>query len=69
MPYAQVGDIRLYYEVRGDGSPVLLIPGFGADTRLFANVVPLLATSYQVVVLDPRGGGQSDKPAGLYSIE
>ena len=45
MPYAQVGDIKLYYEVHGDGRPVVLIPGLGADTRLFFNVVPLLATS------------------------
>ena len=69
MPYAQAGDIRLYYEVHGDGPPVLLVPGLGADTRLFSNVVPLLATSRQAVVLDPRGGGLSDKPAGRYSIE
>jgi len=69
MPYAQVGDIKLYYEVHGDGPPVLLVPGLGADTRLFSNVVPLLAASRQVVVLDPRGGRLSDKPAGPYSIE
>jgi 3-oxoadipate enol-lactonase len=69
MPYAQVGDIKLYYEVQGDGPPIVLIPGLGADTRLFANVVPLLATTHQVVMLDPRGGGQSDKPKGQYSIE
>jgi 3-oxoadipate enol-lactonase len=69
VPYAQVDDIKLYYEVHGDGPSVLLIPGLGADTRLFVNVVPLLARSHQVVVLDPRGGGQSDKPAGQYTIE
>jgi pimeloyl-ACP methyl ester carboxylesterase len=69
MPYAQVGDIKLYYEVHGDGPPILLIPGLGADTRLFISVVPLLATSHRVVVVDPRGGGQSDKPTGQYSIE
>ena len=69
MPYAQVGDIKLYYEVHGDGPPVVLVPGLGSDTRLFFNVVPLLATLHQVIVLDPRGGGQSDKPTGGYSIE
>jgi 3-oxoadipate enol-lactonase len=69
MPYAQVGDIKLYYEVHGDGPPVVLVPGLGSDTRLFFNVVPLLATLHQVIVLDPRGGGQSDKPSGGYSIE
>jgi 3-oxoadipate enol-lactonase len=69
MPYAQIGDITLYYEVHGEGPPVVLVPGLGADTRLFANVVPLLATRHQVVVVDPRGGGRSDKPTGGYSIE
>ena len=69
MPYAQVGDIKLYYEEHGDGPPILLIPGLGADTRLFARVVPLLAVRHRVVVLDPRGSGQSDKPTGQYRIE
>ncbi len=69
MAYARVGDIKLFYEVHGEGSPVVLIPGLGADTRLFFNVVPLLAVRHKVIVLDPRGGGQSDKPTGDYSIE
>lgn len=69
MPYAQVGDIKLYYEVHGDGPPVVLVPGLGSDTRLFFNVVPLLATLHQVILLDPRGAGQSDKPTSGYSIE
>jgi 3-oxoadipate enol-lactonase len=69
MAYAQVGDIKLFYEVHGEGSPVVLIPGLGADTRLFFNVVPLLAVCHKVIVLDPRGGGQSDKPTGDFSVK
>ncbi len=69
MAYARVGDIKLFYEVHGEGSPVVLIPGLGADMRLFSNVVPPLASRHRVIVLDPRGGGQSDKPTGDYSIE
>jgi 3-oxoadipate enol-lactonase len=69
VAYAQVGDIKLFYEVHGEGSPVVLIPGLGADTRLFFNVVPILAVRHKVIVVDPRGGGQSDKPTGDYSIE
>jgi len=68
MPSAQAGDIKLYYEVRGSGDPLVLIPGLGSDTRLFSTVIPRLAERNRVVVLDPRGGGQSDKPAGPYSI-
>jgi pimeloyl-ACP methyl ester carboxylesterase len=69
MPYAQVGDIKLYYEVHGDGPPVVLVPGLGSDTRLFFLGVPFLATLHQVILLDPRGPGQSDKPTSGYSIE
>jgi 3-oxoadipate enol-lactonase len=69
MPHAQIGDVSLYYEVHGTGAPVVLIPGLGADTRLFFNITKQLAAQRQVVVLDPRGGGKSDKPAGPYSIE
>lgn len=68
MPHAQAGDIKLYYELHGSGDPLVLIPGLGSDTRLLSTVVPRLAARNRVVVLDPRGGGQSEKPAGPYSI-
>lgn len=68
MPYARAGDVTLYYEVHGSGEPLVLIPGLGSDTRLFSTVVPRLAERNRVVVLDPRGGGRSDKPSGPYSI-
>jgi len=68
MPYAEVGDIRLYYELQGEGPPVVLLPGLGADTRLFSSIVPLLASGHQLIVLDPRGAGRSYKPTGRYTI-
>ncbi len=68
MPYAQAADIKLYYEVQGRGDPLLLIPGLGSDARFFTTLVPRLAERNQVVAVDPRGGGRSDKPAGPYCI-
>lgn len=68
MPYAEAGDIRLHYEVHGSGDPLLLIPGLGSDSRFFRLLVPSLAERRQVLVVDPRGGGRSDKPPGPYSI-
>jgi pimeloyl-ACP methyl ester carboxylesterase len=68
MPYAQAGGIKLYYERHGRGDPLVLIPGLGTDTRLFAAVLPRLSGRNQVVLLDPRGAGRSEKPAGPYSI-
>ncbi|HSZ36816.1 MAG TPA: alpha/beta fold hydrolase [Acidimicrobiales bacterium] len=69
MPSVRVNDIELYYEVHGDGSPLLLIPGLGVDVRFFARIIDGLATSCSVVAFDPRGAGRSDKPDIPYSID
>lgn len=69
MPRAEVNGIGLYYEVHGTGPALLLIPGLGADTRLFAGIVGPLAAIRQVIVFDPRGAGRSDRPPGPYAIE
>jgi 3-oxoadipate enol-lactonase len=69
MARANVNGIELYYEDHGTGPALLLVPGLGADTRLFGGIIGPLAVNCQVVTFDPRGGGRSDKPPGPYSIE
>jgi pimeloyl-ACP methyl ester carboxylesterase len=69
MPRASINGIELYYKRHGSGPALLLIPGLGADTRLFAGLMGPLAATFQVIVFDPRGAGQSDKPPGPYTIE
>jgi pimeloyl-ACP methyl ester carboxylesterase len=69
VPIATVDGLRLYYESYGQGSAVVVIPGLGADSRLFRAFAQQLSVANRVVVLDPRGSGQSDKPDGPYSID
>lgn len=69
MPRATVNGIELYYEDFGTGPPLLLVPGLGADTRLFGGITGPLGATCQVVLFDPRGGGRSDKPPGPYTVE
>ncbi len=69
MPSVRVNDIELYYEVHGEGSPLLLIPGLGVDVNFFRGIIDDLATSCRVVAFDPRGAGRSDKPDVPYSID
>jgi pimeloyl-ACP methyl ester carboxylesterase len=69
MPSVRVNDIELYFEVHGEGSPLLLIPGLGVDVRFFRGIIDDLATSCRVVAFDPRGAGRSDKPDVPYSID
>jgi 3-oxoadipate enol-lactonase len=69
MATARVNGIELYYELRGSGPAVTVIPGLGTDTRLFLPIVTVLARRYQVMVFDPRGAGRSEKPDVPYSAE
>jgi pimeloyl-ACP methyl ester carboxylesterase len=62
-------DTRLHVEVRGEGTPVLLLPGAGADHyALLPQVRALTAAGFQTYTLDPRGVGRS-LPAEPYDVE
>ncbi|KYG25781.1 alpha/beta fold hydrolase [Priestia endophytica] len=52
----------LYYEVSGNGRPVVLLHSGGADLRDWMFVAPLLAKHYRVIVFDGRGAGKSPSP-------
>jgi len=49
----------LYYEVRGQGPPVLLIPPAGGDGWLYASIAELLADTYKVITYDRRANARS----------
>lgn len=60
--YAEVNGTHLYYELAGDGEPVVLLHGLGGDTRDWQVVFATLAAQYQVVRYDMRGFGRSALP-------
>jgi pimeloyl-ACP methyl ester carboxylesterase len=68
VPKVKVNDIQLYYEVHGQGEPLVLIMGLGASTLGWDMQVPTFSRESQVVAFDNRGSGRSDKPATLYTI-
>jgi pimeloyl-ACP methyl ester carboxylesterase len=68
MPTIPVNDTHLYYEIHGEGQPLLLIHGLGSSTRDWELQVPEFAKSHRVITFDLRGHGRSDKPAGPYSM-
>lgn len=70
MPEARAADgCRIFYEVRGRGRPVLLIPGLGGSGAFWSGVTEHLAREFLTVAIDHRGAGRSDRPPGTYSIE
>jgi 3-oxoadipate enol-lactonase len=54
--------VSLEVPAQGQGDPVLLLPGFGADVSVFARQVPELARAHRVLGVNPRGVGLSDAP-------
>jgi len=68
MPRVLLGDLNVYYEVHGEGEPLILLHGLGSSTRDWQFQLDDFAAHYQVITLDLRGYGQTDHPPGPYSI-
>lgn len=68
MPKVTVNGLKLYYEIEGDGEPVVLIPGFAAGRWIWFKQTADLSRNFRVIIFDPRGVSASDKPEGSQTI-
>ncbi|GJJ04580.1 epoxide hydrolase [Duganella rhizosphaerae] len=64
--YAQVNGVKLHYKIGGQGSPVVLLHGYGQTGHMWTPAMAELVRHHTVIVPDLRGAGGSDKPAGGY---
>jgi pimeloyl-ACP methyl ester carboxylesterase len=69
MPKIKANGITIHYEQQGTGEPLILIPYLAADNACYAFQVADYAKHFTCISLDPRGAGETDKPAGPYSME
>lgn len=70
MPLATTNDIKTYYEIQGEGHPLLLISGLNCDHAiLWDSVKEQLAQDYQVITYSPRGIAPTSAPDAPYSVE
>ena len=60
---------RLHFADAGSGPPVVLVPGLGMAEAVWADARRRLEPAHRVITVDPRGSGQSEKPAGPYTGE
>jgi pimeloyl-ACP methyl ester carboxylesterase len=65
MPYAQSGGVRIHYQMEGEGPPALVLQhGFSESVVDWyeSGYVEALRPDYQLILIDARGHGASDKP-------
>ncbi|WP_236648875.1 alpha/beta fold hydrolase [Spirosoma sp. 209] len=68
--YAQTKDAKIYYEVYGQGKPlVVLHGGIVGSTYEMAQFIDSLAKTHQVIAISTRGHGKSEMGSGVPSYE
>lgn len=71
MPAVHVNDIDMYYEIHGQGYPLVMILGMGMNTASFNNpeIIRQCAEHYRVIAFDNRGIGRSTIPDTPFTVE
>ncbi len=60
--FADVNGIKLCYEIKGEGEPVILVHGFGSNKEGWIAQFGPLSEHFKVIRFDNRNGGNSDRP-------
>jgi pimeloyl-ACP methyl ester carboxylesterase len=65
----QINGHTIFYTVKGEGKPILLLHGYGAGIWVWEKQIEALSQSYRVYALDLIGHGYSDRPKISYTPE
>ena len=69
MPKINIGDAEIYYEEKGEGEPIMFVPGLGGGGGIWFNQVAAFSDGYRAIVHDHRGCGQSSYSRIEYSVD
>jgi len=65
MPKIDRDGVKIYYEVHGDGPPLILTHGYSSTSAMWQGQIEALSKHHKLVLWDMRGHGQSDYPQDL----
>jgi 3-oxoadipate enol-lactonase len=68
MPTTEANGQTIYYEVHGEGEPLMCVMGLAADTLAWALQLPAFSARHRTVVFDNRDAGQSSMADGSYEV-
>jgi len=65
--YANVNGVKLYYEIYGEGEPLVLLHGFTMSNKMWEGWIEDLSKNYKLILVDLRGHGNSTNPTNNLS--
>lgn len=63
MPKVKVNDIEMYYEVHGEGEPLVLLHGYFCSSQQWKHFIPEFQERFQLIIPDLRGHGRTTNPS------
>ncbi len=67
MPKVKVNDIEMYYEVHGEGEPIVFLHGFTVSSQRWTSFIPDFKEHFQLILPDMRGHGRSTNPSDTFT--
>jgi len=70
MSKVKVGDIEIYYEIKGEGFPLVMIQGLGSSLEWWApGLIDGLSKMFKLILFDNRGAGRTDVSDKKYTVK
>ena len=69
MPYCTQNGVRTYYEVAGEGPPLVMLHANPCDHRMWMYQIAQFSRRFRVIATDMRGYGRTDKPEEAYGFD
>ena len=67
--YANVNGVKIYYEIHGEGEPLVLLHGFTMSHTMWEGWIEDFSKSYKLIIADLRGHGNSTNPSNKFTHE
>jgi pimeloyl-ACP methyl ester carboxylesterase len=65
--YADVNGVKIYYEIHGEGEPLVLLHGFTMSHDMWGEWIEDLSKNYKLIIPDLRGHGNSTNPSNEFT--
>lgn len=69
MPLKKIRDLAVYYEAHGEGTPLVLVAGFGCDHTFWSGIVDALTPHFEVFIFDNRAMGRSRDAGDAFTVD